>query len=188
VTSSGGVLDEAVALSRRLWDRAALILALHVRGCLALTADDVEGARAAFEEARAEAQALGYGERAATALAHLGDVARRRADRDMARTRYRQALSELRALDHEDLWGSVLLRLAGLAVDSGELARAARLYAAAAPWTAAVRLSLFNSPPTHERDVADLRAHLGEPAVAAAWASGERMTLAAAVDWALGED
>jgi hypothetical protein len=182
------LLDEAVALSRRLWDRAALILALHVRGSLALTADDLEGARAAFEEARGEAQALGYGERAATALAHLGDVARRGGDRDTARTQYKQALSELRALDHGDLWGSVLLRLAGLSVESGELPRAARLYAAVAPWAAAVRLGLFNSPPTHGRDLEDLRAQLGEPAVAAAWASGERMTLAEAVDWALAED
>ena len=43
-------------------------------------------------------------------------------------------------------------------------------------------------PPTHEGDLAAVRGQLGDPAVAAAWAEGDAMTLEEAVAHALRED
>jgi hypothetical protein len=57
---------------------------------------------------------------------------------------------------------------------------AARLFAACR--TAATQSERWwGLPQTHEHDLASVRAHLGEPAVAEAWAEGQSMTLEQAI-------
>ena len=76
-----------------------------------------------------------------------------------------------------------LVGFAGLCAVRGRLERAARLLAAAGALSAYLPVL----GPDHAREIAEVRAAMGEAAFAAAWADGEAMTLEQAIALALDE-
>jgi hypothetical protein len=111
---------------------------------------------------------------------NLGDLAR-------ARVLYSEQLTlATRVADPWWLvWG--VEGFARLAVASGEAAHAARLFGAAAAHRKALGIPLRPLPQrVHDREIEHSQTELGPDAFAAAWEEGQTLSIARAVDEALG--
>ena len=178
-------------MARRAGDASTLAPALANLGRLGLARGDLAMAREAFEEALVVSRACGHVDQVVFGLALLGDAARLSGEPDAARARYREALRASHVLCPGEPAVQALTRLAGLEAVAGSTERAARLFAASGAWRAragrpvADHRDPWRYASTHGSDLAAVRAHLGEPAVAAAWAEGEAMPLEEAIADAL---
>jgi ATP/maltotriose-dependent transcriptional regulator MalT len=119
----------------------------------------------------------------------MGLVARSQGDYERAQTCDMASLAlkwEMRLGAHlfnlDDL---LLAELGGLANVRGKPERAARLLGAAEALLGSIDNLLPPFRADFERDVAAVRAHLGETAIAAAWAEGQAMTREQAITYAL---
>jgi hypothetical protein len=104
---------------------------------------------------------------------------------DRASALYRESLTMWSKMGGRRGIAECLEGTAGLALAQGDLSRAARLYAAAQAGRKAIGAP---RPPSsreeYERDLATLRAGLGEEAFATAWTEGQGLTLAQASELA----
>ena len=176
---------EALALRRALGDRSGAAHVLSNMGWMALYRGDLAAARARQEESLAIRRELGDRREIAVSLTALGRVAFAEGDGPAARALYRESLPLHHALGNQ--WG-LALALEGLVRATAEArpAPAARLAGAAAALRAVIGRRM---PPAeraeYEQVLAGLRAALGEPAFAAAWAEGEATPLEQALADAL---
>jgi non-specific serine/threonine protein kinase len=152
--------------------------ARNLLGNLARARGDYARAAAHYEAGLAVHRAAGRRPEAAAALHHLGRVAFLRDDPRRAERLFAESLALFRDLEARRGIGLCVAGLAGVAGAAGQWERAARLLGAAH--------TLFSAPgrelrgvnrDENERTVAAARAHLGEPAFAAAWAAGEALTV-----------
>ena len=119
-------------------------------------------------------------------LYHLGLVALMQGDRARAATLLRESLQQRVAQGNTLGVARCLEGLAGVALVSGQHERAARLFGAAEALRAVAGTPQWPiDQPGHARDVAAVRAMLGEDAFAAAWAGGRAMTAEQAAEFAL---
>ncbi len=189
-TSADEYLTQSGRLAKELGLKLTLSHNLVYRGQIALGQGDVERAHKLFEEALAILEDLENKRTAAVAINFLGEVARRRGDLKTARSYCARSL-QLRmeiGKNYGDLSFS-LQSFASLALSEGSFSRAARLWGTA--------IQLFETQSTRlpysclrqfEKDIATLRAHLGEATFDALWAEGQAMTLEQAIACALETD
>jgi predicted ATPase/class 3 adenylate cyclase len=178
--------QESARISREIGDRWVLAFASSQLGSLALAGGDPASARAYREESVAIFREVGDRFGRGMVLIGLGQLMR--ADGDLARaaTLYREALDDLSQLGDRWLVARALAGLAGLACLAGSHADAARLLGAVDALREATATSEIPTiRPDLDRDLADVRAALGEQAFAEAWAEGHAMTLEQAVEYAL---
>jgi len=178
--------QESAQLARQVGDRWALAFASSQLGALALAGGDPVSARAHREESVAIFCEIGDRFGRGMVLMGLGQL--RRAEGDLARSLalYREALDDLSQLGDRWLVARALAGLAGLAQLEGSHADAARLFGAAdALREATATFEIPTIRPDLDRDLAKVRAAMGEGAFGAAWAEGHAMTLEQAVDYAL---
>jgi predicted ATPase/DNA-binding CsgD family transcriptional regulator len=177
------LLDASLVVSRALGDEIIRLRVLSHRGMVAHAQGHERRATELLEESLALANRVGSKWGAAVALIDLGIVAGAQGDTGRAATACLAGLRLFRELG--DRWGTArgLHTLGRLAAALGDLERAARLYGAAARLREAIgappRLS---ERPMYERDLADVRARLGEAAFAVAHAAGWAMSPDAAID------
>jgi Tetratricopeptide repeat len=120
------------------------------------------------------------------ALHAWGFVTWQQGDVNTGRALLEESMAMFREMGHRYGLARSLERLGGLALALGQTERAARLYGSAASLREAI-----GSPPGPlglvelDRDVAAIRASLGEPAFAQAWAEGCALTLEQAIEDAL---
>ncbi|MFI5275984.1 MAG: tetratricopeptide repeat protein [Ktedonobacterales bacterium] len=180
------LFEESLTLSRqlRLTDRVAE--ALNRLGDLARLDGDGQGARKRYEESLALWQELHGAPGIASALHKLGQVSRGQGDLMAAYTRFIASLTQQHDLGNRQGIAECFAGLAGVALDSGEAERAARLLGASAALLETIGAPL--SPVDQvivAADIASGRIQLGEAAWEMAWAEGEQWLLEQAVDEAL---
>jgi len=180
------LLDASLAVSRELGDESIRLRILSHRGMVAHAQGHEQQATELLEESLELARHINSKWGAAVALIDLGIVAHAQGDPGRAAAECVDGLRLFR--DVGDRWGITrgLHTLGRIAADVGDVARAARLYVASARLREAIgappRLA---ERPAYERDLATVRAKLGETAFAAAHAAGETMSIEAAIDDAL---
>jgi non-specific serine/threonine protein kinase len=180
--------EESLLLSRELGDRRGWCWSRHFLGVVAEHEGDFALARSIYEECLPVWRELRSQVQVAWVLHGIGYVAYRQGDFPVACSRLAESLTLFREMDYTGGLVRTLDRVGGLAVARGEMERAARLLAAAASQRAATGGRTALAPPEEfERDVAVVRADLGPAAFAAAWAEGQAMTLAEAIEYALQE-
>jgi predicted ATPase/DNA-binding CsgD family transcriptional regulator len=183
------LLDASLAASRALGDEIIRLRILSHRGMVAHAQGQDQRATELLEESLALSRQVGSKWGTAVALTDLGIVASAQGAADRATAYSLDGLMLFRDLG--DRWGMArgLHNLGRLAAAAGDFERAARLYVA----SSLVRKAIGAPPrlserPDYERDLAAVRARLGEAAFAAASAAGQAMSLEATVDYALAAD
>jgi predicted ATPase len=186
------VLEQGLAIERELGDRLGNPETLYGLGVVALHQGDYAEARALLEQSlaiqrdREEKGAIPY------SLAGLGVVALHQGDYAEARALLDEGLALFRELGDKGGIAESLEAFASLALKEGEEkgeARCARLWGAAAALRDAIGAPLPPMDrPEQERDLAAVRAALGEAAFAAAWEAGRAMTWKQAVAYASGAE
>jgi non-specific serine/threonine protein kinase len=180
--------DEKLAFWRQVGDRTGIAATLAELGFLTQQEGDHTQAQALLEEALALRRELGDGVGMAGALAHLGNLASARGDHDHAAQLYAEALALPGATGDRAVAALCLEGLAALAMAAGQAGRAARLHGAAASQRRGIFvLNVWDEPVARDRQVAVVRAALGEEAFAAAWAAGQGLGPEAALARALVE-
>jgi len=180
---------EAVAVTQGTTDRRGRSSAIHVLGVAAQMTGDLVEARALMTErmelAREEGNYLGV----ASEAANLSTVERQLGDLDQADALGREALGIARQRQDEWMFPYVLNGLAAIALERGELERAATLIGAAeammvtqdAAWPPDER-------PHYERTLAKLADTMGPLQFEQARAEGQSLAPRDAIDFALNSD
>ena len=183
------MLEQSIQLCRDLGYREHLAQALETRGRIACRQGDQALAATLLKEGVSVARELGDTEDMANTLAGLGHVARERGHHARAVTLHRESLAIRQRPGAASVYSTAGLEGLGMALGAwGEATLAARLLGAAA--AAREGLDTPLPPPdraAYERTLADARAALGGGAFAAAWATGQAMTLEQAIDQALAQ-
>ena len=181
-------LDESISLTQRAAGLAGLLAwELLLSGTLALREGDYTYARTELEESAERLQEAGQS--GSWALANLGYVLLRQGDWQDARHCWAQSLHNFREANAPIGVVFNVEGLASLAVQQGQLARAARLLA----WADATRETIDDRRPPVEqadvdRDLAIIHAQLDDDTFQTAQATGRAMSLDEAIAYALSEE
>lgn len=177
--------QEALALLEEAGDRPGLGLVYNSIGERARLSGDHGRARRAYEQSLAFAEATGDARRQYYVLYNLAFVAQREGDHHEALRAIRRSLALCQELGVATDVIQELLALAGSLGALGEPLRAAHLLGAAYAFLRRSGTLIDPSDqPEHERNMALVRAALGEAAFAAAWAEGQAMTFDQALAYA----
>jgi non-specific serine/threonine protein kinase len=194
--AASALCAQAVAAARASGDQSALTPALFTLGGLEIARGQYNAAQALLDEALEVSEMLDHRGYMNTVNRLLAQLALARGDLGAARARVRASL-ELARPSRTGAVGLRVLQLAAqLAVGSGDHRRAVRLFAAVDSWQgrhdvppgSTVWTGWTWTPRDDENAVSAARAALaalGEPAFAAAWAEGLRLSLDDAIDDAL---
>jgi predicted ATPase/class 3 adenylate cyclase/uncharacterized protein HemY len=172
--------EEQLAMGRRMSDKIVIPNARFGLAGVARSQGDYTQAAKMYEEL------LAFVNWKPDALYGLGRVARSRGEYASARTLHAEALAVWQAAGMRFGVPLSLEAFASLATAQNQLERAARLFGAAEASQELFRLSPADRA-DHDRDVAAVRAALGEAAFAAAWAAGRAITMEQALAEALDE-
>ena len=181
-------IQEAVSIQRKLELKHDLAESLDVFGRVAFRQGDPELARASYEEGIALNDVLGRSGENIWPRVDLAYLNLRQGQFTQARQGFVDSLARLH--DNENMGGVnyIIEGLASLAVAEGKMERAARLFA----WVDFHHLQHGSFRPTNEeadvdQDLAVMRAHLDEGTLAAAVTTGQAMTIAEAIAFAINE-
>jgi predicted ATPase/DNA-binding SARP family transcriptional activator len=179
------LLEEGLALSRSLGNKHCAAWSFFDLGELALSEGEYQQAIERSEESAASFRELGDRRGMAAALFILAKAVRCQGDHNRAIALHRERLDLYRQMEIEGskeipkrivIWS--LLELGAITAAEGLIARAARLFGAAA---AMRKASGDLIPAEYEPGVAVCRAALGGEAFAAAWSEGQAMSLEQAI-------
>jgi predicted ATPase len=179
--------EESYALGREIGDSARMALPLANLAEMSIAAGDLDRAKELSREALDLAEALGDRKHTAFALSVLGWSALAMRNLDEAGARFGRSLELLRELGHSQTAVTVLFGVAGTAAAAGDVARAARMEAAATRLEAilghipsAADFGIYQRYLDELRDMTD---PIDWPAAAR---EGEAMSLEEAIAFALG--
>jgi non-specific serine/threonine protein kinase len=176
------LLEESVARFRTEGNTWGVALALRNLGEVATTEGDPAARRALLEDSVRLFRAVGDNWGLALALNNAGDVVRGQGDAGQAAHLLAESLALFRELGDKQGIAWCLAQMAGAAAQAGQAERAARIFGAVAALLESIdaRLDPVDRA-EYTQNVAAVRAHLGEPAFAAAWAEGAALSLDAAL-------
>jgi predicted ATPase/DNA-binding SARP family transcriptional activator len=185
-TAARALLTQAVAKAREIGDPRLIAEPLCELAELARHEGDRDEARALAEESLLIGRQIGMTVTIADSLNVLAKIAREEGDLERARARVEESLATVAKGQARHVTPGILDSVAGVAAARGECERAARLFGASKALREASGLPVaLVDRPEYDRDVAAVRAALGQEAFAAAWAEGRSMTLDQAVTSAL---
>lgn len=177
--------QEALDLLQEVGDQPGLSLVYNSIGERARLSGDHARARRAYERSLALAEATGDARRQYYVLYNLAFVAQREGDHQEALRALRRSLALCQELGVPTDVIQELLALAGSLGALGEPLRAARLFGAAHAFLQRSGTLIDPSDqPEHDRNMAFVRAQLGDAAFDAAWAQGQAMSFDQAVAYA----
>ncbi|MGD9892819.1 MAG: tetratricopeptide repeat protein [Dehalococcoidia bacterium] len=183
------LLEESLALYREIGDRQGIALVLGNLGMTAWTRGEHGHALMLLEESLALYRDVGDRRGIARLLGQQALVMLYLREHARAAALCRESLALHREVGDQWAIACYLPVLAGVAFGQGQPELAARLFGAAAALNERLGSSL---PPvgrrSYDRTVAVVRATLGEAAFASAWISGETMSSADAITFALSEN
>jgi len=170
--------EEALVIVAALERRRDLAWAYEVVGEARWYCDDLDGAEAAYRQARTIFDELGLQEGVMLTAHHFGQIARRRSALTASRQHYRASLNLAHTQGDERMVGRALAGLGALAAAAGDDVRAATLTAAA--WQRFDRFPPFLAP-CDEADYRRVRnalsARLAPATLTAAWDAGQTLTI-----------
>jgi len=179
---------ESLALFRALGETRGVVFVLGNLGVVVRALGDSARARALHEEALALARGLGDRRSAGAALSNLGQLAHDAGDYQRAMEECQAGLAELHALGQVYDVAAILEGLAHVAGSRKHFARAVHICGASAALRDAIGAPLpENERADYDTLVTAARAALGDEAFAAAWTTGQAMTLDQAVAYAGGQ-
>ncbi len=177
---------ESLALRQALGDERGVALLLNNLGLVTEQQGDNAAARVLFEKSLTIFRKLGSKQSLLEPLNNLGRVVRRQGDYTLAPSLFYESLTIGQEIDAKPDIAEVLKEMAGLAAAQDELERAARLWGVAEALREAIGAPLPpDERPDYEREVAAVRARLGEAAFAAAWQEGRALSFEKALALAL---
>lgn len=189
--SARALFEEAVPILRHTGNKHILANTLSNLGALAHDQQDLAAARSLYEESLQLRRELGDRSGTATSLINLGLSAKDQQEFDAAQSFLRESIVLLQAIGDKRLIAYALEASAGASAATKrpeEIGRAARLWGAAQTLRAALAAPMPpNEQMTHERDVVQARAALGQQAFTDAWLEGGALTLEQAVEYALSD-
>jgi predicted ATPase/DNA-binding CsgD family transcriptional regulator len=169
--------EEALARHREMGDKGRIGETLSLLGQIAYQQGDAATARLLAEESLATGKEARDHTGLAWALFLLAKVQAHQGNYPAARACCEQSLETARRVGDQRLIAASLKELSDIVAAQGELAWAARLWGAAEALREAKGTPL---PPVYRADyeqaVAAARSHLGEKALATAWAQGRTMS------------
>jgi len=177
---------ESLAVAEADGDPWLVAFALHLLGIAAYIDGQYPSARALYERSLAIRREIGWREGIGVLFTLLGIVAIRERDFDVAASRFREGLDNMRGVLND--WGiSVNLAcFAGLAGAEGRWRDAARLAGASSALRQSWQTPLIPLIETIvDEGLAHARQSLGDEAWAAAWAEGQAMSLEESITFAL---
>ncbi|HXV42097.1 MAG TPA: tetratricopeptide repeat protein [Anaerolineae bacterium] len=178
--------EESLGLFQEVTSKDGIARVLNRLGDLARCQGDYVRAEALYHESLALFQEIGGKSSIASALHNLGYVAQQRGDYGQAVALFRQGLGLFQEIGDKKGVAECLMGLAGVIGAQGDPNRAARLFGAAEALREIVGVTLWPANRIeYHRNLAVLRAHLDEDALAAAWAEGRAMTMEMAIEQAL---
>jgi non-specific serine/threonine protein kinase len=179
-------LEETIAIFQERDDKYGLGKSLTWLGSVASAEGDDVSAFSYYQEGAAMFREVGEKAWLSVPVSYLGYVACRQGDYATARSFFDESFTIWREV--QDPWsiGWGLEGLAGLAGAQGRQEQAARLFGAAEALLeiSGVRLDACDRV-DYDRNVAAVRARLGEAAFATAWTEGQAMTIEQAIEYAL---
>ncbi|HWE62139.1 MAG TPA: tetratricopeptide repeat protein [Chloroflexota bacterium] len=182
--------EQSLAIVRELGHTRDIAFALAGLGHVACAEGNHDRATELFEQSLAVLRPLGDTIRMAHILTALGRARHTQGDDGQATSLHRESLALFRTVGStlglaESLEG--LAAVAGAVHTQEQAERAARLLATAAALREAIGSPLAPADRSrYERDLAGVRATLGDDAFAAAWAAGAALPLDYAIDEAMG--
>jgi predicted ATPase/DNA-binding SARP family transcriptional activator len=189
LTEARSYYERGVALSEQLGDRRSLAQSLGGLGGIAELEGDYPRASSFFEQSVPLAREVGASEYLVWGLHAWGFVTWQQGDVDAGRALLEESMAMFREMGHRYGLARSLKRLAGLSLAMRHTERAARMYGAAVSLREVIGSPLGPLGQAElDRDVAAIRASLGEPAFAQAWAEGGALTLEQAIDYALSRE
>ena len=182
LATAHGRYDESLAIYQTLGDRAGIATARVLQGLWAHHAGDHRTARIHFEQALGLFLAVGDSRSIARTVRNLADVALAQANYADALELYDASLIRFRELGDTYFIALCLLGFGYLNGRQGDLDRAATLLGAGAALRSTIggQLSRWDLG-DFERERSRIQVGLGEAAFAAAFASGEALTLEDAI-------
>ena len=177
--------QEALVLLREVDDQIGVGLVFNSIGERARLSGDDARARSAYEESLAIAERTDDARRQYYVLYNLAFIAQHEGNHQEAIRMIRRSLALCQDLGVPTDVAQELLALAGSLGAIGEPVRAAHLFGAAQAFLQ--RSGTLIDPgdqPEHDRNIAFVRAQLGEATFEAAWAEGQAMTFDQAVTYA----
>ena len=183
---AAALAEESRALAQRTGDTWTLSFATNILGTLALRRRDYARAVSLLEEAVPIARMVGDNQSVAYVLANRGEAELGLGRVEPARKAFAESLALFRDAGHRAGFPVPFAGLASIARTRNRPEKAARLLGAAEALRESVGIPLepFRRA-DHEREVAALRADLGEEAFAAAWAEGRALPPERAAAYAL---
>jgi predicted ATPase/class 3 adenylate cyclase len=176
------LLEESMTLFQEIGDQYGLALACSVLGNVVRAQGEYERAGALYGKSLAIRREIGDKWGVAASLYGLGRVAQDRGDDAQAKALYEESLALRWEIEDWHGIAECLEDLAGQAVVQQQLERAARLFGAATALRETIGAPL---PPErrarYERDLATVRAGMGEAPFTAAMATGTTMSLEQAI-------
>jgi len=172
------LLKESLVLAQEVGSEQSVAVALQYFAQLARLRGDLAGAAAFAQESLALSRETGDATDILATLLILGGIVQAQGDLAHARALFDEGLSLAQQAGFTYLTGWYLAGLASLAVAEHQPRWAACLFGAAADLLD-LRKQMDYDPAmraTYERDMAIVRAQLGEEAYAAAWAEGHAMS------------
>ncbi len=180
------LFEQSLTLAQELGDKAEISRALTNLGEVALYQGDCAVAYHYLEQSLVLRRELGNRWGAALALNNLGLVAMAQGNPDEARRLFAESLGIRREVGDRRGITHCLVGLAGVAWLQAQPNRATRVLGATEALLEALGARLEgNDRALYDRNVAELKAHLGEDRFAAAWATGRALPLEAAIAEAL---
>ena len=178
--------QESLGLRRELGDKQGIATSLRTLGTVALELGETERAAALYAESLSMLEELGDKSGIAFSLNYLANASLAQGDATRALALYAQSLTLYRQIANRLGIAGCLEGVAHVACARSRPLPAATLFGAAT----ALRENIDAPRPPRERsacetDIAMARSNLGEAAFASAWASGQSMSLDAAVETAL---
>jgi tetratricopeptide (TPR) repeat protein len=181
--------ERALKLFRTSDDRHNVARLLNSRGLAAYDIGDYDRAASLLEESLSLARSLGAWHAVALALNNLALVAQERRDFGLAMTQQREALEIWQRIGNQDGIADCFENVAMFTFGLHQLTRSAKLFGAAEAQRNRIRARGRPSDIEYlQRFISDLRARLGEAAFAAAWKTGESMSLPEAIALARGDE
>jgi predicted ATPase/DNA-binding SARP family transcriptional activator len=181
-------MRKGLAIAQQVGDRRQILTYQCWTAQRLIEAGELEEPQAYLDEALATARELGFGWVITVANMEMALLDCRRGHFAAVLPHLEEAL-RLTARGAANTWCYYfsLVHFAEQSVGVGDWQRAARCYGAVAAFEQLVGDTVGRTHPVEVRLQAQIREHMADPAVAAAWAEGEVMTIEQAGQWALGE-
>ena len=186
------LVDEGLAIFQRIGDSWSVGNTLMRLGWLALLTGDGARGRDSLRESVDLARHLGNKQGVGIVLISIARLVELDESRERSRELFQESLTLLRDVGSPIVYDALFL-IGNSALEAGQLARGIRLCAVGAagrqPFGPSWRAMFYDwIMPACEANLAAARVEVGQATFAALWAEGEPMTLAQAIELALGED